>query len=55
MYITKNGKEYSVTEYRDKWTIKSDSGKLSVAFDVSKNICKTSEELREYVLKNDLF
>ena len=55
MYITKNGKEYSVTEYRDKWTVKSDSGKLSVAFDVSKNICKTSEELREYVLKNDLF
>lgn len=55
MYITKNGKEYSVTEYRDKWTVKSDSDKLSVAFDVSKNICKTSEELRKYVLKSDLF
>ncbi len=55
MYISKNGKEYNVTEYRDKWTVKADSGKLSVAFDVSKSICKTSEELREYVLKSDLF
>ena len=55
MYITKNGIEYTVTEYRDKWTVKADSGKLSVAFDVSKSICKTSEELREYVLKINLF
>lgn len=55
MCIIKNGKDYSVTEYSDKWTVKADSGKLSVAFDVSKSICKTSDELREYVLKNDLF
>lgn len=55
MYITKNEKNYSVNEHRDKWTVKADGGKLSVAFDVSKNICKTFEELREYVLKNDLF
>ena len=55
MYITKNGKNYSVNEYRDKWTVKADGGKLSVAFDVSKNICKTFEELQEYVLKNDMF
>lgn len=55
MYITKNGEIYFVTECRDKWTVKADGGKLSVAFDVSKNICKTFEELQEYVLKNDLF
>ena len=55
MYITKNGKEYSVTEYRDKWTVKSDSGKLSVAFDVSKKICTTADELQDYVLQNDMF
>lgn len=55
MCITKNGKDYSVTEYSDKWTVKADRGKLSVAFYVSKSICKTSDELREYVLKNDLF
>ena len=55
MYITKNEKKYTITEYRDKWTVKADSGKFSVAFDVSKSICKTSEELREYVLKNDVF
>ncbi len=55
MCITKNRKDYSVTEYSGKWTVKADSGKLSVAFDVSKSICKTFDELREYVLKNDLF
>ena len=55
MQITKNGKEYSVSEYRDKWTVNTNSSKLPVAIDESKNICKTSEELREYVLKNDLF
>lgn len=55
MYITKNGKEYTVTEHRDKWTVKADSGKLSVAFDVSKSICNTADELQEYVLKSNLF
>lgn len=55
MFITKNGKEYTVTEYGNKWTVKIDNGKLSVAFEVSKSICKNSEELREYVLRNDLF
>lgn len=55
MFITKNGKEYAAAEYSDKWTVKADSGKLSVAFEVSKSICETFDELREYVLKNDLF
>lgn len=55
MIIEKNGKTYTVTECRDKWTVKADSGKLSIAFDVSKELCATADELREYVLSDDLF
>ena len=55
MIIEKNGKSYTVTEYRDKWTVKAESGKLSVAYDVSKEICSTADELREYVNNNNLF
>lgn len=53
MVIEKNGKAYTVTESRDKWTVKAESGKLSVAFDISKELCFTADELREYVLNNN--
>ncbi len=55
MDIKKNGKEYAVTEHEDKWTVKVIYGKISAVFDVPKIICKSSEDLREYVLENDLF
>ncbi len=53
MLIEKNGKTYIVTEASNKWTVKSDDGKLSVSFEVPKELCPTADELREYVLKND--
>lgn len=53
MIIEKKGKVYTVTESSTKWTVKSDSGKLLVAFDVSKELCATADELREYVLSNN--
>ena len=55
MDITKNDKTYTVTESRNKWTVKAENGKLSVAYDVSKDLCTTVEELRKYILKSDLF
>ena len=55
MVIEKNGKAYTVTEYRDKWTVKAESGKLSVAFDVSKELCHTADALRVYVNNNSIF
>ena len=55
MDITKDGKTYTITESRNKWTVKAENGKLSVAYDVSKELCATAEELRRYVLKSDLF
>jgi len=53
MYIEKNGKMYTVSELRDKWTVKADNGKLSVSYDISKELCSTSDELRRYVLNNN--
>lgn len=53
MQIEKNGKVYTVTESSTQWTVKAESGKLSVAFDVSKDLCETAVDLREYVLSND--
>ena len=55
MDITKDGKTYTITESHNKWTVKAENGKLSVAYDVSKELCTTAEELRRYVLKSDLF
>jgi len=55
MIIEKNGKTYSVTEYADKWKVSAENGKLSVAYDVSKELCSTAAELREYVKNNNLF
>ena len=52
MVIEKNDKVYTVTESRDKWTVKTEDGKLSIAFDVSKELCPSVDELREYVLNN---
>ena len=53
--IEKNGKAYVVTECKDKWTVKSDCGTVSVSVNVPKNICGTENEIREYVLTEDLF
>lgn len=55
MDIVKNGKTYNVTECIGKWVIKSASGKLSVSFDISKEICKTEDELHNYILSNEIF
>ncbi len=55
MVIEKNGKIYTVAELKDKWKVENKNSKLSVAFDVSKELCSTADELREYVLNNDLF
>ena len=55
MIIEKGEKVYTVTESGSKWTVKTGSGKLSVVFDVSKELCETAEALREYVLTENTF
>ena len=55
MIIKKNDKTFIVTEFADKWKVLFDVGKLSAVYDVSKELCPTADELRAYILKNDLF
>lgn len=55
MNIVKNGNNYCVTECAEKWIVKSSSGKLSISFDISKEICKTEDELHNYILSNEMF
>ena len=55
MIVKKNGKIYSVSEHSTKWVVKSNSGKLSVSYDVSKDLCATEDELREYIQSSELF
>lgn len=55
MVIEKKGNIYNITEYNTKWVVKFKSGKLSVSYDVPKNICMTADELREYIISNDMF
>jgi hypothetical protein len=55
MIIEKSKKTYTVTEHRDKWPVSAESGKLSVAFDVSKEQCPTADALRVYVNNSSIF
>ena len=55
MTIAKENTVYTVTESTDKWKVSNDSGKLSFSVDIPKELCKTWDELREYVLSNNIF
>lgn len=55
MFIVKGEKTYIITESANKWTVKTDSEKLELVFDVSKEICATENELRDYVRTNNIF
>lgn len=52
MEIIKGDTVYRISESPKTWTVKKESDKLSVSFNVSKELCKTEQELREYVLSN---
>jgi hypothetical protein len=53
-HIEKNGKTYVAMEKQTKWTLKADMGKITLSYEVPKADCKTLDELRKYVMKNDL-
>lgn len=52
MIITINSEDYIVTESRNIWRLKAQTGKLSIAFEIPKELCATVDELREYVSNN---
>ncbi len=55
MIVEKNGKAYSISEYSTKWVVKLSSGKLSVSYDISKDLCANEDELRKYIESSNLF
>ena len=55
MRISKNEKEYTVTERKGYWSVSLASGGLTIDYQVSKDICKTEAELQEYIEKEKLF
>lgn len=55
MVIQKDGNMYSITELNSKWIVKAEEGKVSIACEISKDICSTIDELKKYIQENDLF
>lgn len=55
MLLTKDGKEYTIIERAKSWTVSHKVDKLSVEYNVSKELCKDEEELRTYIEKEKIF
>ena len=55
MKIQKGNRIFVISEAAKKWTIKEIGGIISVEFNVDKELCQTEDDLREYVMNNDLF
>lgn len=55
MHIEKNETTYSVSEFQNKWVVKTKKGKITVSYEVSKELCPTEDDLWDYVQTNDLF
>lgn len=55
MIVEKNGKLYELNERKKHWSVVLKSGSLTADFQVSKDICATVEELKEYIQKENMF
>lgn len=55
MIVEKNGKIYTVRENPKSWTVKIDIENVSVSYNVSKDDCKTFDELQGFISGSDLF
>ena len=55
MIIEKNGVVYTVREYKNIWKLTRQNGGLIVDYSVNKNLCATFEDLKAYVLKENVF
>lgn len=53
MLIEKYNKTYTVSEINNKWVVKSANGKVSFSVDISKDVCKTFEELKDFIKSNN--
>ncbi len=55
MKITKGETTYCISEQSDKWIVKRASDGVTVKYEIPKEICATEKELRDYILKNEMF
>lgn len=55
MILLKNEKKFIVEESVQKWIVAFENGKLSLSYDIPKSLCATYEDLKKYILLNDLF
>lgn len=56
MKIEKNGHIYIITETEKNWKLTEDkNGSLSVTYNIPKEIAPSADELKDYVLDNDMF
>jgi hypothetical protein len=55
MTIEKNGKIYTVKEFKKSWTLSIKIGSVPVNFKLDKTDCPTFESLKEAVNENDIF
>lgn len=43
---------YVIEEKKEKWKVSKQEEKVSVTYDISKEICKTREDVLEYIQKH---
>ena len=53
--VQKDDKTYTVKECKNHWNVSATIGKLSISYQVPKDICKTIEELKQYIKSENMF
>lgn len=49
-----DNKEYIINEYKTKWTVKVQNGKVTASYNFPKSDFETVDALKEYLAKNDI-
>ena len=55
MEITKNGKTFHIEEKSDKWSVRREIDGVKVSYEISKKDCGSLEEVKEYIISNNVF
>ena len=55
MNIIKNNVEYHIIELKRFWKIVSIKGKLTIEYKIPKENCLTIDDVKSYILSNDIF
>ena len=55
MFTEKNGKKYEITEKKNGWAVVWERGSVKAEFIIPKEICKTDNDVREYILSQSMF